>query len=285
VNKFLNRLLGMKVEVQNGLFDYFMQVFRWVVMTAKAQGRADPSIETVSGESVNQKSPPEVIYRDDASSALTMHYALELDSGLSYASAQAFLANAVRKTATIRTTQIGGATGFWQQQRSSRVILALEASGSQDKEQRLYRVLRPTLHSSTKPQYIRFKQLETRYTVVRDEKLAEKLWTIEYNESEKIRLKDDHLLCGAIMPLWIPLHEVLRSNVRKQQQQLMLRRAEVNGRPIIGVSLSRENMAQLKVKLEQTQGGNAQLTATLSAQVASRVAREQRERQREQLAI
>ena len=55
VNKFLNRLLGMEVETQNALFGYYMQVFRWVVVTAKAQGRAEPAVETVSGESVREK--------------------------------------------------------------------------------------------------------------------------------------------------------------------------------------------------------------------------------------
>lgn len=35
VNKFLNRLLGLPVQAQNALFEFYSSVFKWVVFTAK----------------------------------------------------------------------------------------------------------------------------------------------------------------------------------------------------------------------------------------------------------
>ena len=61
INKFLNRLLGLPFAQQNALFDYYTQVFKWVVMTARQQGRVDSGIELVDGESIATVSEPEVI--------------------------------------------------------------------------------------------------------------------------------------------------------------------------------------------------------------------------------
>lgn len=52
INKFLNRLLGLTLNEQNALFDYFTQVFRWVVVTAKSQGKMDAGITVIDGESI-----------------------------------------------------------------------------------------------------------------------------------------------------------------------------------------------------------------------------------------
>merc|ERR1712087_455744 len=108
----------------------------------------------------------------------------------------------------IKSNTQGGATGFWQQSRSSRVILALQASaGGSDRNSRLFRVLRPTLHTSAKPQYIRYRQLTAKYLPVRDQRYAEKLWHDEYRDTVEARTQEVHLLCGAILPVWTPLHE------------------------------------------------------------------------------
>uniref|UniRef100_A0AC34R1C4 Uncharacterized protein n=1 Tax=Panagrolaimus sp. JU765 TaxID=591449 RepID=A0AC34R1C4_9BILA len=41
INKFLNRLLLMPVDVQNSIFDYFMQLFDFMIKRAKAEGTYD----------------------------------------------------------------------------------------------------------------------------------------------------------------------------------------------------------------------------------------------------
>lgn len=170
----------------------------------------------------------EVIHKEVHSLALTVHYTLKVDSGLSWPSAVAALGEAL-KSPTVKSTKQGGATGFWQQvrnalpspsicprlsgypsrdilsrsslsksrpaqahlslpqiscppappqqltppgvppqARSSRLIAAIEVSGGTgSRDSRLFRVLRPNLHLSSKPQYIRFKQLRDRYHLVR----------------------------------------------------------------------------------------------------------------------
>lgn len=43
----------MPLKEQNALFDFYTQVFKWVIVTAKSQGKMDTGITIVSGESVS----------------------------------------------------------------------------------------------------------------------------------------------------------------------------------------------------------------------------------------
>ena len=77
-----------------------------------------------------------MLHKEPNSSALTVHYTLSVDSGLSLASAKGALTEALKSRA-VKSTQQGGATGFWQQTRSQRLILALEmSSGGEVQQQR-----------------------------------------------------------------------------------------------------------------------------------------------------
>eukprot|EP00908_Phaeocystis_cordata_P021105 Transcript_3408.p2 GENE.Transcript_3408~~Transcript_3408.p2 ORF type:complete len:749 (-),score=293.83 Transcript_3408:158-2404(-) len=278
INKFLNRLLGLPFAQQNALFDYYTQVFKWVVMTARQQGRVDSGIELVDGESIATVSEPEVIHKEPSSLALTFHYTLSVDTGLSFASARDLLEQALLHK-HCKSNRQGGGSGFWQQARSSRVVLALEVmNGIERKEERMYRILRPTLHSSAKPQYTRFKQLQARYNPLRQEAQAEQLWLDEYQTSEKARTREVHLLGGAVLPVWAPLREVLRQGSR-QEQALQVRRCNVDGSPIIGVALSGENVRKLTQRLERMEGGKLETikSATLKVRETRRHEEEEEE--------
>jgi len=298
VNKFLNRLLGLPVQSQNALFEFFSSVFRWVVFTAKSTGKLEPAIESISGESVECDGEPEVIHKEVHSLALTVHYTLKVDSGLSWDSAIAYLQETIRSSA-IKSTAQGGASGFWQQTRSSRVVLAVQVSGGTGTQaSRLFRVLRPNLHTSVKPQYIRFKQLSDRYRIVVSDEEAYRLWKDEYEESASSRVKEIHLLCGAILPLWPALMSTLLEAKTKAAQQLMVRRAEINGRPIIGVSLGRNAVESLKAQLKNTVGGaaaegarvtirddDAAEVAQIERQHRKQLQRRERQQQKQMLAL
>ena len=47
ISKFLNRLLGIKVKVQNALFDYFNETLSAVILQAKRNGRWDVGIQGI----------------------------------------------------------------------------------------------------------------------------------------------------------------------------------------------------------------------------------------------
>ena len=111
-------------------------------------------VATIEGESVETVGEPEVVFSDPRSSAVSVIYALKVDHGLSWASANRALADALADPLT-KTTKLGGTTGFWRQLRSNRIVLALEMPSTHvDRRHRIHRLLRPAVHTSSKPQCV-----------------------------------------------------------------------------------------------------------------------------------
>ena len=65
------------------------------------------------------------------------------------------------------------------------------------------------------------------------------------------------LLCGAIMPLWHPLQQALRSTCTRVSQRdfLPVKKCELGGRSIVGVELSGGGVEMLKKTLAAKDGG------------------------------
>lgn len=200
----------------------------------------------------------EVVFHDPLSSATCAVTTVRIDSGLSWLSACTVLQDALRD-ASLKATSFGGYTGFWKQARSNRIILAIEmASTSSNRKHRMHRVFRPTLHTSCKPQYLHGVKLVGRYICLRDKEQAQNLWVSSYHEGESTRVKDVHLLWGAILPVWNALCHALRSCHNSRELFLPVRKCFISGRPLIGIALTRPAVAELKRRLACELGGCGQ---------------------------
>ena len=74
-------------------------------------------------------------------------------------------------------------------------------SSSADRSARLHRVLRPTAHTSAKPQYVPAPELRRRYTCVRDLGEAERLWAEAYEAEESSRVQACRPCIWILFPL------------------------------------------------------------------------------------
>jgi len=257
INKFLNRLLGLPVKLQNDLFSFYNAIFRWVVLSAKAQGDVDTGVGLIQGESVRVAGEPEIVFRDPRSSATSLIHSVRVDTGLSWRSACEYL-QAVLANPAVRPTNLGGSTGFWQQKKTNRVVLAVELPSTHtDRRFRMHRILRPTLHTSAKPQYVPMAKLIARYLCMRNPADAEPLWKEAFKEDEGDRFEDVRLLCGAILPIWTPLIAALRAVAKpgKRDSALTVKKCNCDGTPLVGVVLNEKLVAQLKANLKSQEGG------------------------------
>ncbi len=75
--RFFNRLLSLEVHRQNALFEYFYKIYTETVEHLKAMGRYDLGLEDIRAKSVKIKHKPQLIHRDQATSATTHLYELE----------------------------------------------------------------------------------------------------------------------------------------------------------------------------------------------------------------
>lgn len=266
INKFLNRLLGLPVQTQNSLFAFYTQIFRWVAIAAKAQGKIESGVSVIQGESVVLAKPAEVVYFDPDSSAITEVHTIRVDSGLAFSSASKLLAAALSDP-LVKSTTYGGSTGFWRQAKSRKLVLAIEMpSTSSDRTQRLHRILRPTSHPSSKPHFVAGPELRRRYECVRALTEAEEEWEAAYAASESARIKTTVLLTGAILPVWGALSQALGGKGNKKDG-LPVKKGIVDGQPLIGVALSESQAAELRKTLGDMEGGRREMLAEKQKQV------------------
>ena len=241
----------------------------------------DSGVAVIEGESVARPERPEVVYLEERSGAVSMVHALRVDTGLAWASAHKVWSEAVRDP-LLKSTTYGGTTGFWRQTKSKRVVLAIEMPATAtERAQRLHRILRPGVHTSSKPQYVPGPELKKRYTCVRDlaegtvtaartaahhmlpawlpcllptadshcgssvPRAAENLWTDAYLAEEDSRTKDVHLLVGCILPIWQALTAALREgkSARRESHSLPVKKCVIDGEPIIGVAMTLAQVA------------------------------------------
>ena len=216
----------------------------------------------IEGDSLEQLGEPEVLFQDPATSALSELIELKVDTGLSWPSARRYLHEALRDP-LVKSTEFGGTTGFWRQQRSNRLVLAVELpTSSADRSRRMHRILRPTMHTSLKPQYVPAPQLRTRYATVRDLAEAEREWGEAHAAEEASRVKKVWLLCGAILPLWSALTETYRAkrpaaSRRGGELSMIVKKVVLaDGIPRIGVALTEAMVLDLKERLKERAGGS-----------------------------
>ena len=268
INQFLNRLLGLPVDMQNGLFAYFRRVFRWVIVAERQQGKLDSGVALIQGETIEQLGEPEVVYCDTRSSAVTTLLPLRVDTGLSWKAACTVLDDGLRDH-EVKSTDQGGFTGFWRQKRSKQIYLALEQVASAPHcRNRTYRILGPKMHTSAKPRkYVPCAGLREKYECVRSRDAAREIWEKQHEaaaedgvedeedgaknkKKKKPRLQDVSLLCGAILPLWPALSVATASS-----KSLPVKKCTLDGVARVGVALGPAGVVELRKQLLLLEGG------------------------------
>ena len=93
VSRFLNRLLGARVDLQSVLFGYFTAVFDADILQARRTGNYDEGISDIKGK-VTVEAEPRVVYKNAALNLETQLHSLRIDRGLSFEEGQVLLQRA-----------------------------------------------------------------------------------------------------------------------------------------------------------------------------------------------
>ncbi|KAG2500714.1 hypothetical protein HYH03_001479 [Edaphochlamys debaryana] len=126
VRKFLNRLLGLRVEEQGVLFSYYAAVLAAEITKARAEGKYSEGLADVAGSRIRLKSRA-TLWVDPLSRLATTHTAFSVDRGLSWEAAKRRLE---------RERVPGDSSGFRMSRRplgsSYLVLLAVQKPGSRN---------------------------------------------------------------------------------------------------------------------------------------------------------
>uniref|UniRef100_A0A915KSP7 Uncharacterized protein n=1 Tax=Romanomermis culicivorax TaxID=13658 RepID=A0A915KSP7_ROMCU len=223
--KFLNRILGLPVHAQNGLFQYFADTFKAVVSEAKRDGRYDLGIldlGSLGHERVKKLETKAFIGKPEAGGFKTELHQLLVERGLSW-----------EEAIKIFNDHDGEGDGFYvtstpnSRQRSTVLICAVGRRRLGTNE-RLYNVFKP--NTGLNPNMETMAALSQRFKKTSVE-AAEPLWRKQYTittdkcqhyyffgrcRNEQIRscdagkrLRSYYVLSGSVLSVWNTVESVL----------------------------------------------------------------------------
>ncbi|KAG9510530.1 Protein strawberry notch-like 1, partial [Fragariocoptes setiger] len=172
--RFMNRLLGMRVEVQNALFAYFMTSMERAISMAKRMGRYDPGIMDLNDDHGKVKcGQPEVYYLKCSDSTVKCELLhLYVERGLSWSEVRALY----------DISNKSGDEGFYIVNNSAvgstTIFLALrEPTETTSRTKQIFRIYKP--NTGLQPKVETFASINDRGKKVSFER-AENLWSRIY---------------------------------------------------------------------------------------------------------
>ena len=190
IQRWLNRILAMKIAVQNAIFDEFLTLVETRVSAAKEAGTFDIGVETVAVEACEVLS--DTVIRTDPVTGATSHL---LELSLTQRRKVLSLERVI-KMASYEEQPL-----FLRNDKSGKVALGIAAPSHMDEEGhmiRRYELVRPL-----RSEYIRADRLdESAWEPVTKAKFTE-LWEEEYAADESQLVTETvYLATGLLLPIW-----------------------------------------------------------------------------------
>ncbi|CAN7986972.1 unnamed protein product [Ixodes hexagonus] len=228
MSKFLNRILGIPVELQNAMFKYFTDTLDAIISEAKKTGRYDLGILDLgtSGDNVRRVKVDEFTRSHAAGTAKTELHTVSVERGLSFEASQ-----------ELWKELLGKEEGYYlsNQVRNGKktAVLAVldQARRAKEKKDKLFRLYRPNTGLQVRHESI--TELKSKYKKVTPDE-AQPHWKEQYESSENtcshvywysscrkktmgmtcevgLRRRTYHVLSGSVLAVWAKVESVLSS--------------------------------------------------------------------------
>jgi predicted RNA methylase len=221
VERFLNRIMVLHVEVQNKIFERFYERYLEAVEAAKRQGAFDFGVEQIEARNLRQLAQPETLFVDPASGARTLLHELEGEIDVE------------RHTFN---SAAEGATGFYRNKRSGRIYAVSDHWDAYRPEVFLTAVKGPR-------RSLEQQELDAKYEPV-EKAVARQWWDAEYENTPATEPQRFHILSGAIFPIY---DKVMGSS---GIQCVRIARAILSdGTALVGLNLAPEDVPNVKQRL------------------------------------
>ncbi|XP_034947420.1 protein strawberry notch isoform X2 [Chelonus insularis] len=264
MSKFLNRILGMPVDLQNRLFQYFTDTLNAIVTQAKKTGRFDMGILDLgtSGENVHRVKLYRFMRKHATGTAPTELHVVHVERGMSWSEAME------------RWSALTGAKeGFYlsHQIRNGKqtAILAIAVDNGkkkiESKKDQLYMVYRPNTGLQLRQETL--GELEKKYKKVSSEE-AETHWTQQYDASVDtcshaywrgncknvtvnmdcevgLRRRSYNVLAGSVLSVWSRVESILATRSGHNSKMQVIRLRTDDGLKIVGTLIPKACMETL----------------------------------------
>ncbi|MGB1594326.1 MAG: strawberry notch C-terminal domain-containing protein, partial [Promethearchaeia archaeon] len=257
VGKFLSRLLGLPVNQQNRIFDYFMDTLSHDIAVAEKEGHYSDAIRDLYGDSVVTLQKSEDFYTDPITHATCSVHSLHVDRGMEWEAALSRLQKAQEEP------DFKG--GFFESKNmvpgrnATGWLMAIQKEGSPGE----FQIWRP--NTGYTGSALTYEDLKIKYSK-RDQEAAERAWRKIYDESKGWDSDRDkgarcftvRLLAGSLIPVWDQIHDVVqRASARggagvtsSQAEMKVVRMTDKTGMHYIGLRLPEGVIKSVKQKLD-----------------------------------
>jgi hypothetical protein len=222
VERFLNRIMVLHVEVQNRIFEEFYRRYLEAVEAAKRQSAFDFGVEEIRAHNLRHVAEPETLFVDPGSGARTMLHELEGD------------VDVVRHD--FESVAATCKLGFYRNRQSRRIYGASEHWDGQASEVYLTAVKGPR-------RGLERHELVANYELV-ERAEADAWWGVEYANTPAREPQRFHILSGAIFPIY---DKVMGSS--GIQSVKIARAILVDGQALVGLNLSPTDVPNVKQRL------------------------------------
>ncbi|XP_059661911.1 protein FORGETTER 1 isoform X2 [Cornus florida] len=234
VGRFLNRLLGLPPEIQNRLFELFVNILDHLVQNARIEGHFDSGIVDMKANIIELQGTPKTVHVDHMSGASTVLFTFTMNRGITWEAASALLDEKQKDG-------LGSADdGFYESKREwlgrRHFLLAFEGSASG-----MYNIFRPAVGEALREMPL--KELKNKYRKISSLEKARNGWEDEYEVSSKQcmhgpncklanfctvgrRLQEVNVLGGLILPVWGTIEKALSKQARQSHKRIRIVRIE-----------------------------------------------------------
>ncbi|XP_066942115.1 protein strawberry notch homolog 1 isoform X7 [Macrobrachium rosenbergii] len=270
MSKFLNRILGMPVELQNRLFQYFTDTLAAIISQAKRTGKYDMGILDlgIGGEGCKKTKTKTWVGKHATGTAKTEIHTVLVERGLSWAEIQ-------EKWAELT----GDLEGFYishqvRNNKKTAVLAVLEPSAANKKKEknaRMFILYRPSTGMQMKQES--YSDLKKKYKKVTPDE-AQEHWEEQYKASSHtcshaywqgncrrvnsgleceigLRRRTYHVLCGLVLNVWAKVEDVLASSPHSSTKMQVVRLKTSDGIKLVGTLIPNNLVGRLSAVLEE----------------------------------
>lgn len=274
ISKFLNRILGMPVELQNRLFKYFTDVLHHIITQAKKSGRFDLGILDLgtAGENVKRVKMYTFLRKHATGQATTELHIVHVERGMSWE-------ESIERCNEAKAPTEGYYLSHQIRNNKSTAVLALLADNSANKKGEttktpskkdiMFTIFRPNTGLQLRQESL--SELEKKYFKVESSK-AEKHWKEQYDSSETVcshaywrgncklvtvgqdcevglRRRTYNVLSGSVLSVWSRIENVLLARTGSHHKMQVVRLKTAEGLKIVGTLIPKSCVESLKQDL------------------------------------
>lgn len=271
ISKFLNRLLGLKVDLQNALFKYFMDTMDAVVSSAKREGKFDLGILDLGANADNVKleRTEEFVRSSPTGPTMTELHTVSVERGMSWE-------EAIDKYRELYENDEGFYLSNQIRNGHKTVILAVYAGKSNKNSknkarEKLFRTYRPNTGLQVKQDTL--ANIKAKYKFVSPDD-AQDSWENQYSSSEHtcshiywtgacrkanlgipcdagLRSRTYHVLAGSVFTVWSKVESALSANNMVSFKLQVVRLKTESGLRIVGTMVPPTCVQSLRTVLTE----------------------------------